>query len=1009
MKLTTLSAALMLVCSTAFAQNMTKAFKPASDSINVQVRERTTVTSKLSIEKVLTRNGKLDIYFSQSLSDFHWTADDIKWLKQTIKKYAPKEYQKYDIGTIRCKGGNIEDLATPSLGNDGKSNNYKFAHARDPKMMNEAFITRIGAQSFPKGMSDRYISLWQSHGRYFEEATDRWEWQRATVHRTVEDMYTQSYVLPFLIPMLENAGAYVLTPRERDTQIHEVITDNDPAFSEPRTGLIRKKGVYSESGSWKDAGEGFADAKIAYVGTDNPFKMGTARQAACVKGAEATAKATWTPDIPEQGEYAVYISYKTLKESTKAAHYTVHHRGGDTEFTVNQQMGGGTWIYLGTFEFAEGTEGYVSIDNACVNGEYTRNSVITADGVKIGGGMGKIARGLKDTPVMEYVTSGLPCFTEGAMYWMQYAGVEPTIWKQYDSDYTNDYASRGAWTGWMAGGSWANPKAEGLGIPFDLSLAFHTDAGTTMDDSTIGVLSIYTLLCDGSDKLPNGTNRMAGRLLAGHVQDQIVDDIRADFDPTFSKRFLWDRSYSESRTTSVPGMLLELLSHQNFADMKYGLDPTFRFTVSRAIYKGMLKFMSDMYKVPYVVQPLAVNSFSATWGDKDEVILSWKATEDTKEPTAMPTGYILYTRVDDEAFDQGVILRDLRKDGDSFKSSVRIEPGHVYSYKIVAFNEGGKSFPSEILCAGKPTENSMCDVIIVNNFDRVSAPTWFDGQEYAGFDGATDGGMAYGHEINYVGDIYQFRRELPWMDDDNPGFGACHSDHAGELIPGNTFDFVASHAKSILAAGYGFCSASRDAYIEMEENCFALDLLCGKQVTTKIGRGAVENRFQVFPVALQERIKNAAAKGTNIIISGANIGTDVWDKVYPVEVPAEYTTATKTFVTETLGYKWLSDHGCATGEIAPARNAMNMIEVPTFAFHQKMNKDIYCVENPDGILPVSASGAIVLRYTGNDVSAAVSFTGDGYKVMSYGFPLETVVDSEVRDELFKNALEFFKK
>ena len=44
---------------------------------------------------------------------------------------------------------------------------------------------------------------------------------------TVEDLFTQSFVLPYLTPMLENAGATILIPRERDTQIHEIIIDND--------------------------------------------------------------------------------------------------------------------------------------------------------------------------------------------------------------------------------------------------------------------------------------------------------------------------------------------------------------------------------------------------------------------------------------------------------------------------------------------------------------------------------------------------------------------------------------------------------------------------------------------------------------------------------------------------------------------------------------------------------------------------------------------------------------
>ena len=53
-------------------------------------------------------------------------------------------------------------------------------------------------------------------------------------------------------------------------------------------------------------------------------------------------------------------------------------------------------------------------------------------------------------------------------------------------------------------------------------------------------------------------------------------------------------------------MLLELLSHQNFEDMKYGMDPAFRFDVSRAIYKGKLKYLSSRYGNDYAVQPLPV-------------------------------------------------------------------------------------------------------------------------------------------------------------------------------------------------------------------------------------------------------------------------------------------------------------------------------------------------------------------------------------------------------------------
>ena len=199
-------------------------------------------------------------------------------------------------------------------------------------------------QIYSRGLSGRHIALWQSHGRYYEAKTGRWEWQRAPLFTTVEDMYTQSYVLPFLIPMLENAGAYVMTPRERDTQKYEVIIDNDLSFPGARTGLIRRSGTYSESGRWQDAGIGFADAKEVYSGDDNPFTLGSSRKANCVPTEKGNAVASWTPDIPERGSYAVYVSYTTLPNSTSSAHYTINHLGGTSHFLVNQKMGGGTWI-----------------------------------------------------------------------------------------------------------------------------------------------------------------------------------------------------------------------------------------------------------------------------------------------------------------------------------------------------------------------------------------------------------------------------------------------------------------------------------------------------------------------------------------------------------------------------------------------------------------------------------------------------------------------------------------
>lgn len=84
-----------------------------------------------------------------------------------------------------------------------------------------------------RGLQNRHLSVWASHGRYYDGDQRRWKWQRPNLFGTTEDLFTQTIVVPYLIPMLQNAGAIVFTPRERDWQKHEVIVDNDDAVKRP--------------------------------------------------------------------------------------------------------------------------------------------------------------------------------------------------------------------------------------------------------------------------------------------------------------------------------------------------------------------------------------------------------------------------------------------------------------------------------------------------------------------------------------------------------------------------------------------------------------------------------------------------------------------------------------------------------------------------------------------------------------------------------------------------------
>ena len=981
--------AVLLLAGLALPAQTAREFKTATDSLRARLHRRTTVDTALKLTRVAKRGTTLDFHFSKELGDYPLRPADIEWMRKQLLDLFPSAYRAYALGDIYAERREVTFLQMPALNSNGRPAETKLRRS-DPRSKTPLVRTD---EHWSRGLSGRHIALWQSHGRYYEAKTQRWEWQRAATFRTVEDLYTQSYVLPFLIPMLENAGACVMTPRERDVQSWEVICDNDPSFHGERAGKMRRAGHFKETGAWSDAGTGFADTKPVYSIYENPFEAGTALMCETITGEESHPKATatWRPVIPERGEYAVYVSYRSFANSTTDAVYTVHHLGGVREFHVNQRMAGGTWVYLGTFPFAEGDEGFVRLTN-----QSSAAGLVSADAVKFGGGMGKIERGGE--------LSGYPAFAEGALYSMQWYGIDTHMFDDWEDDYTRDYAGRGKWVSHLAGGSRVNPETGGRRVPFDLSFAFHSDAGVTQNDSIIGTLGIYTLLADNKDELPNGESRLNGRLLTDYVQTQVVDDIRKQFEPNWSRRQTWDRSYSESRTTSVPAMLLELLSHQNFADMKYGLDPSFRFTVSRSVYKGILKYLSARYGCSYTVQPLPVKAFAVELQD-GKAVLSWEDTKDPDEPTAAPTGYILYTREDDGAFDDGVRLEHVEKVGNRQMATVPIRRGRMYSFRIAAFNDGGKSFPSETLAAGTPGEDSKT-VLIVNNFTRISAPAWFDTPNYGGFMDNIDSGVPYVREINFIGEQNQFDRTKVWTDDDNPGFGGSYTNRGGRVIAGNTFDYPALHGRVLLNAGYAFCSVSVDYFPSMDAAGYAaVDLICGKQVTTRIGRGAVPDRYTVFPAPMQDALRKYAAAGGSILVAGAYIGTDAWDQVYPGAFPIKNADQTRAFIQEVLGYKWVTNFGDVTGIIVPKPGAAIQLSDP-MKYNRLFDEHYYRVENPDGIEPAGENARTFLRYAGTDIPAATVFDDGKRRVVACGFPLEALTTEGALEAVLLTSMGF---
>ena len=309
---------------------------PMADSISCYLTENTSVSSYVSVERAaVLKDGTLRLTLSRNLLDHPLRDKEIQDLYSIVRETLPKKYQAYrNKLSLYADKKPVEYYKsryyTDKPDRKAVEEHRKLAGQHHDKLT-APLVTRLSSASRPdRGLQNRHIALWQSHGWYYEQSLKRWEWQRARVFETVEDLYTQSYVLPFLVPMLENAGAVVLLPRERDWNIHEVIVDNDQTGS-----------GYQEAGVWRAAPDsGFANPKAAYLYPENPFKMGTARLTETDR--DGGSSACWLPEIPEDGEYAVYVSYQTVGNSTTAARYEVRHEGGNTRFSVNQQMGGGT-------------------------------------------------------------------------------------------------------------------------------------------------------------------------------------------------------------------------------------------------------------------------------------------------------------------------------------------------------------------------------------------------------------------------------------------------------------------------------------------------------------------------------------------------------------------------------------------------------------------------------------------------------------------------------------------
>lgn len=902
------------------------------------------------------RMRTLNVQLSPSFAAQDFTASSVRFYYKRLAKALPRPYNKYKL-TIMAGGLPIEQLVAGSKCEKGMPNAWgKTEYEGAPWVMNDSrpyFVSH--------GLFDRHLSLWASHGRYYDGKKDRWKWQRPNLFGTTEDLFTQTIVIPYLIPMLENAGAVVFTPRERDWQKNEVIVDNGG------------RGYVEDSGkeTWKTAQEkGFAYHAGTYRDGENPFTQGTARAVKATKKADVSW-ASYQPNIPQGGKYAVYVSYQSLKNSVSDAQYIVMHKGQRTVFKVNQQMGGGTWVYLGTFDFDRGNNEF---NRVVVTNSSSESGVVTTDAVRFGGGMGNIERGGS--------CSGMPRCLEGARYSAQWAGVPYSVYSSKNGcdDYGDDINVRSNMTNWLAGGSTYVPTLEGKKVPIELSLAVHSDAGyTTVNDSIIGSLAICTTSFNDG-RLNSGVSRMISHDFADSLLTGLKRDISGKY-RKWTRRYLWDRNYSETRKPEVPSAIIETMSHQNFADMRRGLDPNFRFTLARSLYKSILRFVNGNHSVPSVVQPLPVSNFRIERNSSGGLRLSWIAEKDEQEPTAVPTSYIVYTSEDGMGFDNGTVVYTSSFDFEAKK-------GVNYCFKVTALNRGGESFPSETLAAYLSKSAHAKDILVVDGFSRLSGPAVVDDYSRQGFDLDSDIGVSYGLTAGWNGRQQCFDKSRAGSEGEG-SLGYCGDELAGRFIMGNNRDGSVCHVKDIAMSGaYNVVGCSLEA---LDNNLVKLDHYNLVDIAFGLQRNDGHSLvvYKTFSETLQSKLRSYAKSGGRILVSGAYVGSDMTQ-------PHE-----RSFMSDVLKTTF-------TGTDTNAGN--NMVDGLGLSFDiiRQINDRHFAATSVDRIAACDGRSFAAMRYQDGS-TAGVAYDGTDYKSFVMGYPYECINNVRTRQQVMKGLLGFLLK
>src|SRR4051812_30382204 len=513
-------------------------------------------------------------------------------------------------------------------------------------------LVAVGTQ--PKGgLSGKIIFTHGGHGYTADNKGDgRWTPQRGPGNEMIEDLgnYDQ---MAFLVDYLFRAGATIVPQRPVGHQTNEVVLDN----TDDEVKFV---------GDWE---EGSGPIYFGKAGS-MPY-----RQAHTSKS--ETAYARYSPKIPEAGFYPVYAWTSSGGDRATDQLYRVHHPGGDTEVRVNHRRVGNGPVYLGTYYFDEGRESWVDISNR----SNSQDSIVVADMIRFGNGMGDIDRGGG--------VSGFSREEEAGLYWVMWhvkhaQGIAESDYRVTDIDRQATISLSPRYAAFM------NREADGR-LKDRVFVSFHSNAGSGKARGVLGLLNGNN---DPTTATPN--QLLLAKSLAQKVNDDLVaqkGEFEHDWYDRADKTTLDrdDIEFGEINNLYInnefDATIVEVAFHDNQLDAEMMRDAKVRDATARATYQGLVKYFRtvDGGATPLTALPAAVTGVHAESNAAPSVTLSWLPPASNSYLGDAATGYRIYASTNGYAFDGGVVVTG------GATTSVTLsgyDPGTPYFFKVVATNAG---------------------------------------------------------------------------------------------------------------------------------------------------------------------------------------------------------------------------------------------------------------------------------------------------------------------------------